>query len=397
MNRVDKGISMFSSAGILRYSMIVLAIIATIACRKDTFEPARDTEKTLFVYMPWSTNLTSYFEDNILDLERAIEGRGLHNERILVFFSSSPERAELFEIACVGGKCVRSVLKEYEEVPYTSIDGLAMILGDVCSYAPAKRYAMAIGCHGMGWLPVDRGGMMSAVKKHWEFDGVPITRYFGGLSPEYQTDVETLAKAIVAANMKMEYILFDDCYMSSVEVAYALRRATDYLIASTSEMMAHGLPYDVIGRYMLGNTDYEGICRGFLDFYSSYYYPYGTLSVTDCRELDDLAAVMRGINSHYVLDESLRGELQRLDGYSPMLFHDLGRYVELLCEDEILKKEFFMQLDKTVTCCVHTPCYYSMAMGVIPITHFCGLTTSDASLNALVSGLAATEWYRNTH
>ena len=35
----------------------------------------------------------------------------------------------------------------------------------------------------------------------------------------------------------MEYILFDDCYMSSIEVAYELKDVTKYLIGSTSEMM----------------------------------------------------------------------------------------------------------------------------------------------------------------
>lgn len=45
----------------------------------------------------------------------------------------------------------------------------------------------------------------------------------------------------------MEYILFDDCYMSSVEVAYELKEATRFLIASTSEMMAYGMPYATVG------------------------------------------------------------------------------------------------------------------------------------------------------
>lgn len=382
---------------ILRYVVPVYAALLVAACGKDPVAQPRDTVKTLFVYMPWSTNLTSYFEGNISDLERAIAARGLYDERVLVFFSTSLEHAELFEILCEDGKCRRNILKEYCDFPYTTADGLAMILSDVRTYAPAGRYAMAVGCHGMGWLPVPARGLRSAMKMHWEFDGVPLTRYFGGLSPDCQTDVETLAEAVSAADMKMEYILFDDCYMSSVEVAYALRHATDYLIASTSEMMAHGLPYDIIGPYMLGDTDYGGISRGFLDFYSSYQYPYGTLAVTDCRRLEGLADVMRDINDRFVFDDSLRGEMQRLDGYTPVLFHDLGRYVELLCGDDPLGAEFFRRLEEAVVCRVHTPCYYSMAMGVVPIGYFSGLTTSEASINPLAKDFPATEWYVDTH
>ena len=55
----------------------------------------------------------------------------------------------------------------------------------------------------------------------------------------------------------MEYILFDDCYMSTVEVAYDLKNVTSHLIASTSEIMAYGMPYDKIGQYLIENIDYK--------------------------------------------------------------------------------------------------------------------------------------------
>lgn len=104
----------------------------------------------------------------------------------------------------------------------------------------------------------------------------------------------TLARGIVGAGVKMEYILFDDCYMSSVEVAYELKEATRFLIASTSEMMAYGMPYATVGEFLLGNPDYGSLCEGFHDFYSTYeMMPCGTLAVTDCSELDNMAAIMK--------------------------------------------------------------------------------------------------------
>ena len=50
------------------------------------------------MYLPWSTNLTSYFYNNISDMEEAIQEKGLHNERIIVFLSTSSSEAEMFEI-----------------------------------------------------------------------------------------------------------------------------------------------------------------------------------------------------------------------------------------------------------------------------------------------------------
>lgn len=146
----------------------------------------------------------------------------------------------------------------------------------------------------------------------------------------------------------MEYILFDDCYMSTVEVAYDLKNVTSHLIASTSEIMAYGMPYDKIGQYLIGNIDYEKVCDGFYSFYSNYVTPCGTIGVTDCSELDNLAAIMKEINQRYTFNEELTGELQRLDGYTPTIFFDYGDYVSKLCSDPDLLEQFNEQLKRTV-------------------------------------------------
>ena len=54
------------------------------------------------------------------------------------------------------------------------------------------------------------------LKKHWEYEHAPMTRFFGGTQTKYQTDITTLTGGISKAGLKMEYILFDDCYMSTV-------------------------------------------------------------------------------------------------------------------------------------------------------------------------------------
>ena len=48
-----------------------------------------------------------------------------------------------------------------------------------------------------------------------------------------------------------------------VEVAFELRKVTDHLIGSTSEIMAYGFPYARMGHYMFGEVDYAGICNAF--------------------------------------------------------------------------------------------------------------------------------------
>lgn len=221
---------------------------------------------------------------------------------------------------------------------------------------------MIIGCHGMGWIPVSKTQSCSSlqtVKKHWEYGNAPMTRLFGGRESKYQTDITTLAEGISSAGLKMEYILFDDCYMSTVEVAYDLKNVASHLIASTSEIMAYGMPYDKIGQYLIGNIDYEKICDGFYSFYSNYVTPCGTISVTDCSEIDNLAAIMKEINQRYTFNEELISSLQSLDGYKPSIFFDCGDYVAKLCSDPDLLEQFNEQLKRTVPYKRNTEYYFT--------------------------------------
>lgn len=147
--------------------------------------------------------------------------------------------------------------------------------------------------------------------------------------------------------------------MSTVEVAYDLKNVTSHLIASTSEIMAYGMPYDKIGQYLIGNIDYEKVCDGFYSFYSNYVTPCGTIGVTDCSELDNLAAIMKEINQRYTFNEELTGELQRLDGYTPTIFFDYGDYVSKLCSDPDLLEQFNEQLKRAVPFKRNTEQYFT--------------------------------------
>lgn len=334
-------------------------------------------------------------------MESVIAKDILRNERVMVFFSTSPTEATLFELKYKNGKCIRDHIKNYDNPPITTASGITSILNDVKNYAPANRYAMVINCHGMGWLPVPTSKTRSMDQKYyWEYEGVPLTRFFGGLSPEYQTNITTLATAITQAGIKMEYILFDDCYMSSIEVAYDLKDVTDHLIASPTEIMAFGMPYAEIGQYLVGDVDYEGICNSFISFYRNYsLMPCGTIGVTVCSESENLAAVMKEINQKYAFDPTQLNSLQRMDGYSPIIFFDYGDYVTKLCPDRVLLEKFNEQLERTVPSKyrMHTDYFYSMSKGKVQINTYSGTTISDPSVNPEASTKTETAWFIATH
>jgi hypothetical protein len=367
-----------------------------------------ETEHTLFMYMPWSTNLTSFFRQNITDFESALQNNLslTIDNRLIVFFSSSATEATMFELKNENGNIVRDTLKSYRYPAFTTANGITSIINDVKHFASAKQYSMIVSSHGMGWLPVDtrRSRALSGdyEKYHWEYEGVPLTRYFGGMTSDVQTEVSVLATGIANAGIKMNYIMFDDCYMSSIEVAYDLREATDYLIACPTEIMAYGFPYHIVGKYLIEGHNLQGVCEGFHNFYSTYEYPYGTIAVTITAELDSLALLMKEINQKFSFDPTLLNSIQRMDGYQPVLFFDMADYVSKLCTDTALLNSFSRQFDRAVPpdLSLHTPSFYSMSMGETPINTFSGVTISDPSESTLSNAVetkAETAWYKATH
>lgn len=385
--------------------LLFIPFLFLASCSQSGDEPAEDVvnEKTLIIYMPWSSNLTNYFYQNINDMESCIaEMGGLHNERVIVFISTSSTDASLFEIKYENGRCRRISIKPYTNPAFTTESGITQILEDAMTYAPAKRYSMIIGCHGMGWLPVNASrAMRSPEKLHWDYTDVPLTRYFGGTTREFQTDISTLSAAIGNTGVKMEYILFDDCYMSSIEVAYELKNVTGYLIASTCEVMAYGMPYATMGRHLLGTPDYKAVCDDFHEFYSNYSVPCGTLSVTDLSQIDEMASLMKEINNNFSFDDDQRAELQNLDGYSPTIFYDFGDYVDLLLEQNgapsDMKTKFEMRLARLVPYKTNTPQFYTATRGPIKIKTYSGITTSDPSISQRASEKKNTKWCYATH
>lgn len=390
-----------------KYIPVLLMFFISLTSCGSADEPlVEDDEcgKTLFMYLPWSSNLTGYFYQNISDMERCVkEMDGLSDERIIVFMSESSSEASLFEIKYEDGQCRRVDLKSYSNPAFTTEEGIAAILDDVKISAPARRYAMIIGCHGMGWLPVNVSrAAVTDEMNHWDYAGSYLTRYFGGTTSQYQTDISTLSAAIADAGMKMEYILFDDCYMATVEVAYELKNVADYLIASTCEVMAYGMPYSTMGKHLLGEPDYRGVCDDFYAFYSTYSdMPCGTLSVTDLSRIDDMASVMKEINSSYTFDGYQSVMLQKLDGYSPTIFYDFGDYVRLLLQQnnapQSLVSEFEMRLSNLIPYKTNTEKFFTASRGPMKIERYSGITTSDPSVSQRAVGKTETGWYAATH
>ncbi len=396
----------------------ICIIVFSISSCSDSDDNSADnyTKQTILVYMPWSGSATSnglysFFQQNLDSIEAGIiANKGLNGCRVLVFLSNTASSSNLYEINYDNGKCTHTPIKEYSgNTVYTTADGIKQIVSETAQYASALNYAMIIGCHGTGWTQKDIWENYPNYAKKFQFYNQPTTlymktRFYGSVDDiaNYATDVSTLAQGIADTGIKMQYILFDDCYMANAETAYELRNATNFLIASTSEVIVIGMPYKSMWSSLCaGVPNYTTAVSQFNNFYKNYTVPCGALSVIDCRQMESLADAMKKINAKNTFDESLRDSLQVLDGFHSTIFYDMGDYVKRLDGKSAQYSTFTTALSKTIRATATTERLYSYLYNTpiyINVKNYSGITISDPTQNTTaLKGVQKTSWWKATH
>ena len=404
---------------------ISLAMTFT-SCSEEAFDTDSVNKQTILVYYPWtgdknSTGLLGYLQNNIDSIcDGIIDRKGLNNSRVLVFLSDKYNHSMLYDLQynATTKSVDRVPLKEYEGTSYASAEGIADIMNEVKTKASALNYALIVGVHGCGWTyasdwsryPYYARPSVTRPSDN-NFSGIqfgpdpnaPLTRFFGSVSlAENAIDISTLAEGIRESGLKMQYILFDACYMSNIETAYELKDVTNYMIASGSEIMAAGLPYRSMWSYLNSPTpNYSGIVSTSVNFYKNSSAPFCNLAAIDCRQVEKLASVMKDINAEYQLSASVSlDSIQHLDGFRPNLFYDLETYVDSLRPSGYLLDQFKSQLKLTIKASDHTDeaytCIYSSDS--FKIKNYCGITVSDPSQHSVaIKGREKTGWWKATH
>ena len=419
-------INMIKKLFTLFICMISLAMTFT-SCSEEAFDTDSVNKQTILVFYPWTgsksnTGLLGYLQNNIDSIcDGIIDRKGLNNSRVLVFLSDKYNHSTLYDLQynATTKSVDRVPLKEYEGASYASAEGIADIMNEVKTQADALNYALIVGVHGCGWTyasdwsryPYYARPSVTRPRDN-NFSGIqfgpdpnaPLTRFFGSVSlAENAMDISTLAEGIRESGLKMQYILFDACYMSNIETAYELKDVTNYMIASGSEIMAAGLPYRLMWSYLNSSTpNYSSIVSTSVNFYkNNSSAPFCNLAAIDCRQLEKLAGVMKDINAEYQLSASVSlDSIQHLDGFRPNLFYDLETYVDSLHPSGYLLDQFKSQLKLTIKASDHTDeaytCIYSSDS--FKIKNYCGITISDPSQHSVaIKGREKTGWWKATH
>lgn len=306
-----------------------------------------------------------------------------YNANIVIYFDAPNAAPELYTFRFKGKEVEKQVLKTYEEMDSADPEVLKKILNEMQDLYPSDSYGLILGSHASGWIPSGASGRSNRML-HAE---PVLTRSFGkDYTGSNEMDTRDMAKAIPFNKENLEFILFDACLMSSIEVLYDLRDKAKYVIASPAELPAPGFPYARVMPYFWGKgkdleKDLVKVCDEFWDYYNTYNATnrFGTIALIKMDEMEHLFDLTR---------EVLQGQKENVATIKqnavycyPMVeytkhdrFFDLGEYMKYMTEDrEGLYKEYRDFLDNEVVIYkkATNPFYYTE----IPEEKFSGIAT----------------------
>lgn len=369
----------------LLYWFLTIALLLLCACEKEE-EPQVPlvAGRTVLVYFAADNNLSGSVEGDIAAMEEGLLHTDMHNGNLLVYVDKKGQSPQLLRLVQEGDSIRRELIEEYAiDHASATAERLHQVLRQVTDSYPSDRYGLVLWSHGTAWLP---------------FDYKNYLRSFGTDTGNHFMSVNDLTAAL--SDYHFDFLLFDACYMASLEVAYALRHCTDYLIASPTEVLADGFPYQLFMQDLF--TPEANVVDIATQFYTYYQSSYGTVSVTKTAELADLATAYRVIFQGKSEEELFAVPVQELQIMEYLTgnihaLYDCADYVRQLATDAQYE-EFQSCLDRAVIYKATTPkSAYAYAYGTyLPINRFSGLSiyVPQAELAELNSWYQQLEWYQ---
>lgn len=420
---MEKGSRKRAIGSLTAYLFSALLLATLVGCIKDRdpepdVRPVDPNPKVFLMY----DNIGGWFAGDVAEAAEAVAEGALakQNQRVIVF-QRSASGSSIFELVRdkkAAGGYSRKIVKEYPvgENNDLSVETIRNVVSAVRAYAPAPHYGLAFGSHGLGWIPKSIWGTVPISRRaagaqpsgEHPFAELltprenPTTRFFRSSWNE-NLDVSEFIDAL--DEWEWDFILLDDCFMAGVEALYEMRDLADYIIASPTEIMAAGFPYDrVVSRLFADWDDIEvaltDVSRGFVDWYTEGNggRPCATVSVVKTSELDALAAAIARLDLTVNELASVEG-IQYYEGYTRPghVFYDLDDYLGRVRTGTDFDA-FRAQLERAVVFAGHTDTFYSDfgARTQHPITHFSGLAVFIpwSATTSLVPSYQQTEWYK---
>ena len=349
--------------------LFIVATCSFSACSKDDETPPIVSpyveSRTVMVYMVAENSLNKNVWADVQEMLVGMNNDTLSaNDRLVIYLDD----VKLPRIYVVDKTTKITQFSElvpvmtYEnDVNSSSAEQLGTFIDYVKSNYPAESYGLVMWSHASGWTPSNFSGDMYSEtptkRKSFGVDNGKNTTNNNG----NQMNIDDMAS--VLQGNAFDFIFFDACVMQTIEVAYELRDAAKWLIASPAEIPASGANYETMTRAMFLKDDY--VNQMLTVYKQEYSNAYGiVVSAVNTEALDDYAAYMKSVVAAH-RSEMLNLNISSMLNYihygswtttSPDFLDMQGIMLKVLDDEEYA--QWKGNTDKLITC-VHTGRWYS--------------------------------------
>ncbi len=338
------------------------------------------TRKLLLFYECGFNSLYSYIKDDMeKELVKGFIPRNGRSDDILLVFSrlarngnyvNQPSYLRRLYTDAEGTMVSDTLLTLPAETIASSPETMRTVLNYARSAFPSKSYGLIFASHGSGWLPENYFFDPSAYEREHSapggkaksapsFQRAPIpsgslaaTDPYFGMTRSIGNDAERIDSGpgspyIVQHEMSinefvsgipfhLDYVLFDMCFSSGVEIYYGLKDVADFVMGSPCEVMADGMfDYTTVTSYLIGREtpDLKGLADDSFKRYDSRtgIERSAIVSLSSSAGMEALAATCKS------LFETYRAALSVVDYTQVQGYYRSGRHYFFDLEDALVK------------------------------------------------------------
>jgi hypothetical protein len=372
--------------------IFALSLLISLSCSKNEEVDTGAIEfsrRTVLIYMAADNSLYNNAKTDIREILKSTIPMG---NNLLVYLDAPSWSADSIPQLYLIQEGQLTSVKQYRQHNSASPEVLREVLEDAILSFQAESYGLVLWSHGTGWLPEK---VFDSIKPQrmasYDF---PLTKSFGK-NEMREINIGDLATALP---VKFEYIIFDACLMSGIEVLYQLRNKAEIIIASPTETLVDGFPYDKILPFLFDVMPrYVEVAQTYMNYYKGKtgILQSATIAVVDTKYLESFAATVKKLveNGDIAIISDIFN-IQTYDMLNPSVFYDLQDCLEYFVADGQHLTLIKQQLSKIVLYHDNTP-YFLLEY---PIVKSCGISVYISSgNNELDEQYKQLDWYQDVH
>lgn len=321
-------------------------LLGLTSCQKDddvAKDPRKEIEdysntQTLLMYLIADNNLSSFIST---DLNEACQGylKSQGSMNLQVYMDRLNSKPMLLNVRrnTMRDSLIYDTIKVWKtDHNSADVDIMSGIIAEAFSgqyNTPMKGIVMS--SHGFGWLPnpTSKSNSRPATKEgntadlQWiGQDTDPINNYM---------EIWELHEALEVSAVKLDYLMFDACFMSNAETLYEIKDRAEYCICAPCEIPGDGFNYvDVIQTLstLQSKGDLKNVLSGVIDCYGKTYNDNcteaGAIALVDLKYMDQVLEAYKAVRGDKTLavNDVVRNDSLSTTGHPLSRIQTYGRF-----------------------------------------------------------------------